>query len=232
MWAKLTSEYHRQIAAAAQAIVLSACAHHAVVKTVTPATESPVVLTVKSEALACGALADQIGSMLGPSNQVQARAAASLPNSLEPAVLSAMAVCEQVLLKTKGLEMGNGSLLEALTRAQADPEEVSGYAALLTRYAQQGGMRRWLYYGPKLARLFQFTYDHRTQSQRCSRTAREFSYFLETAPPPLGGDLRRGAALHKSECEVVSEQDRRLPELDRRHANLLAPHHTRDRGHG
>lgn len=202
----MTGEYCKKNGAPWQVLVLvgvvaaSSCSHPVKVTTVAPATESPVVLTVKSEALACGALSDEVATMLGPPNTMLVRAAASMPSTLEPAVLSALALCEQVLLKTKGLQVGNGSLIEALVQSSADPEEISGYAGLLTRYAQQGGMRRWLYYGPKLAKLFQAAFDRRASSVHCGRTVREFAFFLQTAPPPLGGDLRRGLALQKSEC--------------------------------
>jgi hypothetical protein len=206
---KITRPWQALLFAVASGL-LGACA--AKVKTISPVSQPPVVLTVKSDKLACGALSDQIAGLLGPGNTA---------SNLEPAVISALAMCEQVLLKSKGLQIGNGSLLEALLQSAADPEEVSGYAGLLTRYAQQGGMRRWLYYGPKLAKLFQATYDRR-HAARCGRTVREFSYFLQTAPPPLGGDPRRGVAMRKSECEVVSGNERRIPDLDRRDTHLLS----------
>jgi hypothetical protein len=145
----------------------------------------------------CAALFDAVSSASG-SNPTAAPS--------DTALQSALALCESYLFHDPSARKAasSGTLLDALAQTTPKLDEASAYAGLLTRFAAADGVRRWLYFAPRLQKFFQGLYARRGANAGCDRTAREFAHFLLAAPKPLGGDTARGTAMIKGDCGATN----------------------------
>jgi hypothetical protein len=114
---------------------------------------------------------------------------------VEGSVVTALSLCEAHLVPLLSAsdkeELAAGRSLYALSMSGVPDEEVYAYAALLHRFVLAAEMRRVLYFGPSLARLFSLRTPHTKDA--CGFMSREAALYRVLTPKAFGGDISRGA---------------------------------------